>query len=456
MLLFVHLDWLPMWGDELFSLSVVRLNWSRMFVVIGADIHPPLYFALLKCWLFLPWPSTALVAARALSALFLLASTVALDRFWLLSLDASRRFSVLALWTLSSCCLLYGRMARSYSLQVLLFIVAARLALDALDRGGWKRWTAACAACWALLMTHYVPGLALLAALHVVHWRLWWFDFALLVSSIPWLAAASGALLRWTQAGLIRDYSFTGNLLAEQVLKAGYTFVSFSIGESFPALALTGVLAALALSIQAVRSADRNRLTLLLAVAAALGYVAAVRWVSIVFVPARLLWLLPFVFLAWSRGSRVLLAMVAAANLFSVAGYWRQSGFINQGYLVPWNEIAGLIAQEPRQSTLVLYDRFNADGPVLAETLGRGWTVKQIRPGLDPDPTTRRVWIFRSTRDISPNRLVTQTEQRWCEGKSQTVFEYGAYPTWLRGLPRVMGAGGLPQHAYSLTRCLSP
>jgi hypothetical protein len=47
-LLLTRLDLLPIWGDEQFTLEVVALPWNQIGSALAADIHPPLYFGLLK------------------------------------------------------------------------------------------------------------------------------------------------------------------------------------------------------------------------------------------------------------------------------------------------------------------------------------------------------------------------------------------------------------------------
>ena len=63
-----------------------------------------------ECRLGLDWA----VQARLLSVIFALLGTVALDRLWGARFDERTRITLLALWTLSPCLLLYARMCRSY------------------------------------------------------------------------------------------------------------------------------------------------------------------------------------------------------------------------------------------------------------------------------------------------------------------------------------------------------
>jgi len=163
-LLFPALDLLPIWTDELFTVMTVPHPVREIIPIVQRDIHPPLYFVLLHQWAKLPLPFTSVAALRAFSAVWALAATLLLDLFWTRSMKPIDRYLALALFAFSPCLLLYGRMARSYSMQAAL----ALLALAMLQR--WipnplslLRASAALLAVLLLLYTHYVPGLAVLA-----------------------------------------------------------------------------------------------------------------------------------------------------------------------------------------------------------------------------------------------------------------------------------------------------
>ena len=154
-----RLDLLPMWGDELFTVQAAQQPVGAMIEMVRGDVHPPLYFLLAHYWIRLT-PGNALIDLRLLSVVFALLATIALDRLWLKHASPLRAWC-LALWTLSACLLLYSRMARSYSLQVLGFVVVAWAAWRwSQEFASWKRlliWSGSLA---VLLYTHYVPGIA--------------------------------------------------------------------------------------------------------------------------------------------------------------------------------------------------------------------------------------------------------------------------------------------------------
>src|SRR5689334_20570099 len=121
-LLTYRLDLLPMWNDELFTVRAAQLPLSAMLQMVRGDVHPPLYFLLAHYWVRMT-SGDVLVQLRLLSVVFTLLATVAIDRLWLRHVPSRLRLWCLALWTFSACLLLYSRMSRSYSLQVLLFVV---------------------------------------------------------------------------------------------------------------------------------------------------------------------------------------------------------------------------------------------------------------------------------------------------------------------------------------------
>src|SRR5206468_3303482 len=101
-----------------------------------------------------------------------------------------------------------------------------------------------------------------------------------------------------------------------------------------------------------------------------------VHWVSFAFVPARLLFLLPFWVLLITR--RAWIAVVLAGlSVVSLVSYFRQENFLNKGYLLPFDRIADIIQQR---------------------TGGRPAQLEVQAPGLDVSPLTRRLRIASAAR----------------------------------------------------------
>ena len=281
-LLFSALDLLPIWTDELFTVTTVAHPIREIIPIVQRDIHPPLYYILLREWGELPLPFVGVAALRAFSALWALAATAFLDTFWTRHWKPVERWLALAIFALSPCLLLYGRMARSYTMQTALALLSIALLV---------RWMqdprSVARALWALvgiislLYTHYVPGLAVLAGFALTAWptlgliRVAAFSSAALVGYLPWIATLLDALRKWGGGrGFGANYALSGNAFLEQIVKIGYGLVSLSIGESFLAWSLLLIPVILLLAALGAWAPEFSRQFLAwIATAAAIGYI---------------------------------------------------------------------------------------------------------------------------------------------------------------------------------------
>jgi hypothetical protein len=476
LLLFWNLNLLPGWTDEMFTLHVAARPVAGILASVARDIHPPLYFLMVHLWVKLPLPWEGIDALRAFSALWALAATVLLDRLWVRSWKPRRRWPALALFALSPCLLLYGRMARSYSMQAALAILVVALLARWLRQpeSSLRRAVPAFLALLALLYTHYVPGLALLAGFCVVAWhplgfrRVATFAAATVAGYGAWLPTLAHAAGRWSTATEFSShYYLTGNPATEQALKAGFGVVSLSIGESFATLSLALVPVVVVLAGWGVWSlAARSRVVIFVLVSGAIGYFAVAWWVSYPFIPARLLWLLPFYCLAITIGitrSRAPVRYAAVAALFvsyvSSAGlYFRRENFANPGYTAPLREIAGRLNREAAPEDLILADTYNTDSGALRAHLSRRtplvtvtpWNAAAIRARLASAGT---VWVVRNPRDISPHGISTAIESEACAVRCRETTYYEPLAAWQIAALRMAGVRRPPAHFYQLTVC---
>lgn len=476
LLLLVNLDLLPVWSDELFTLKTVGRPVAEIVASVKNDIHPPLYYVLLHYWEQAPLPWRGVSALRAFSAFWALAAVWLLDRFWTRGWRPSHRWPALSLFAFSPCLLLYGRMARSYAMQTALFLLAASFLWRWVRRrdGNIRSWLPAFLAVVALLYTHYVPGLALLGWFCLLAWRPLGFQrvalfvTAVLAAYLPWLVILTEALRRWGQAsGFASHYSLTGNPLTEHVLKIGFGLVSLTIGETFAPASLVLVPAALLLAWLGARSRAVPRpLAGLVVSSAVIGYLGVSRWVSYPFIPARLLWLLPFLCLAITLGimglrppyRRLAAALFLLSYASSTVLYFRRENFLNLGYAAPLREIAGRINGAGTAADLVLIDSYNTDAPALVYYLsGRTpslilapETVQQARPRV---ASARSVWIVHNQRDISPDGLTTRLIDETCAGRQRRDALFQPYADWQRLAMRPLGLPRQLTHFYELTAC---
>ena len=451
-LLFYRLDLLPVWGDEQFTLHVIQRPWAEIPPILRADIHPPVYYFLLRAWTNLPWPGTLIEQARGFSALVALLSTVLFYALWLRKKSATLTMWFLALWVLSPTLLLYSRMARSYSLQLFAAILAAYAAVAFLRDPRSRRWLLAyVAAAVLLLYIHYLPGLAIAGAVAVLLAlrcgreksrplaKRWVAVNALIVILyLPWLATLAHALTRVSEAD---PYFLVDNFALETIVKLVYWFTSFTFGESFPAWAIAlGVVLGPGVA-WLLRSGARPAPSwgAVAGVTAVIAYLGATAWVSFPFVGARLLFLLPFYVLWLARGREahprfgtLILGGILVVSIGARTSYFQKRDFLNQGYLVPFGEIAEQIEQHTAgRQAVVLVDGYNTDPtPLLAALEGRATVIKirgeaamqqaqhQIQKG-----EAEVVWFLRNTHDVSPGGVVSALE-------NELILRYDPHPIY--------------------------
>lgn len=476
LLLFHNLDLLPIWGDEVFTLQTVAHPIREIVPILQRDIHPPVYYFLLHWWAQLPLPWTGVAALRAFSALTALLCTWLFDRLWLRRWKPARRCLALALFAFSPCLLLYGRIARSYGMQAAVAMLAIFLLWQWMRnlRQSVKRTLPAFAAVVLLLYTHYLPGLAILAAFSLAAWkrlgptRVALFVAAAAVVYAPWIVTLAGAVGGWGRAqGFQSHYALNRSMAIEQVLKIGFGLVSLTIGESFSPLALLVVPVAVWMAWRGCRVRTLGQpLWPLTSLAAAAGYIGAARWVTWPFVPGRLLWLLPFLTLAiaigLTRGRHPVRHLAAGAILISFASsaifYFRRENFVNLGYVSPVREIASRIRAEGAPRDLVLVDGYNADANALQLYLGNGIPLVSVMADTAAGAraavaAAQTVWVVRNTRDVSPGGLVSAIESEACLNRARSRALYDPYTAWERSALSLVTGADAPEYFYLVTVC---
>ena len=452
-----RLNLLPMWGDELFTVQAAQEPVGKMVDMVRRDIHPPLYFLLAHSWIRIT-SGDVLVRLRLLSVLFALLATVALDRLWLSRAPRSIRLWCLALWTTSSCLLLYSRMARSYSLQVLLFIVVCWAAL----RWSEKITSASRLLIWAaslaaLLYTHYVPGIAAWAGCMVLLYRgpetrrLLVANALVWGAYLPWLATLASVVSIWQdKPGLLL---VTDNRILETGVKLGYWGFSFLYGEAIPVwmLPVTVPLAIPVLWLLWMGAKAARGWVAPAALTALIGFAGVAGWVSYAFGPARLLFMLPLALLAIAKGTQssprlglVIAGALLAANLVGLATYFGARDLLNIGYLAPMESIARDIAGNSSPAdTLVLVDGGNLSGSVLEYYLP-GFMTRLISTAQDADaarlaianPGTRRVWFLRNPHDVTPGRVLEHLENDLLRLREGELHRYTPFSPAQKALMR--------------------
>jgi hypothetical protein len=467
-----NLALLSPWGDEAGTLLVARQSLANFIRFAAEDVHPPLYYFLLHYWQNIPLGIDWAVQARLLSVLFALLGTIALDRLWGEHFEARTRLTLLALWTLSPCLLLYARMCRSYTLQALFAIVATALLTRYLKQSTWRNTALLALALLAALYTHYVVGIALLGVANLTlfyrrRWRpLFAIDCAVAIGYLPWMWRLAASLSAWGTNG--RSYTLTGSRVLEVPVKLAYWSMSFVMGEAIPdSVLVLGALLLPLLAIVAWQGARRTPEVAWLAVAlATVGFIGVARWVSYPFVPARMLFVLPFFLLLVARGSYVWprwgSLAVAAMLLLSLSGIWsyfQKSGFRNKEYPMPIRQIAAQILQNSRAAdSAVLVDSTNSD-PIAVE-----YALYPQRPYLKTglpetpnaldqllaDPQVRTVWFLFNTHDVSPDGINARFRAQLRAVMTETVHPYEPYTPLERFLIGASQGKNAPRYFHEL------
>ena len=465
---FWHLGLMSPWMDEAGTLMALRNPLPEVIAFAAGDVHPPLYYLLLYVWLRIPMGLDWAVQARALSVVFALLATVALDRLWTRDLPQRVRWWVLALWCLSPCLLLYARMCRSYSLQALLVCAGAAWLLRFASEGGWRSVVLFTLALLATFYTHYAPGIALLAAANVflLYRRklilLLAVDTVIVLGYAPWIWRLAASLGSWGAHS--PGYNLTGGPLLELPVKLAYWGISFAIGEAMPDAILVCGLVVLALAAWLLYAGVRQhpRTAALGGLIAVIGFIGVGRWVSYPFVPARMLFVLPFFLLLLAAGAAVHRwagnLVLGALLVFSLTGAWcyfQRVDFRNKQYPMPIAEIARHIRESSSANdSVVLVDSTNSDPVAMRYALGESWPILRTEA---PDaeavltgPRVHTVWFLRNTHDVSAGGLDGRLEARLRSVAQPETLYYEPYTALERTMLHAMGTADPPRYFHEL------
>ncbi len=205
---FYRLGAQSLWSDEGNSVAMAHRTFAEIAARTAQDIHPPLYYWLLKIWVAL-WGDSEF-AVRALSAalgVLLVAVVFRLGRRWY---GRSAGLAAALLATVNPFQLYYAQEARMYMLLTLLGALAVYFAWETWQGRGWRFLAGYALAATAGLYTHYafpvmlvVINLAALFALWrekrtLVRWLGWQFVPALAFA--PWLPIAIRQVTAWPQS----------------------------------------------------------------------------------------------------------------------------------------------------------------------------------------------------------------------------------------------------------------
>jgi uncharacterized membrane protein len=155
------------WFDEAFSAYLMRFDFFDIARYTANDVHPPMYYWLLKAWtsvfgtsdLALRLPSLLMIAASIVVIVLLVRK--------LFSINAARWTALLL--AISPLLVRFGEEARMYSLALLITSVATYVLVSVTERPTRKKWLAYAVLVSLGMWTHYFTALVWLA-----HWVWRW------------------------------------------------------------------------------------------------------------------------------------------------------------------------------------------------------------------------------------------------------------------------------------------
>src|SRR5262249_22784895 len=111
----------------------------------------------------------------------------------------------------------------------------------------------------------------------------------------PWIATLGSVLSRWNWIGIPPPYE-GGKVISDQIVRMAYLFMSFSFGETYSTISLLLSILLTPVVIYALWRALETRPAWLpiVLVATGIAWVGVSRFESFVFMPAHLLFVLPF------------------------------------------------------------------------------------------------------------------------------------------------------------------
>jgi uncharacterized membrane protein len=151
-----------LWFDEAFSWRLINFPLPEMLARAAADVHPPLYYIILKAWRFIF--ASSLFSLRMFSVVFA-AFTIGASYLFAAQSTKSRPAGLLAatLVALSGFQIQYAWEARMYTLGTALVLLASWLLLKAIREAKAAWWLAYAVAAAACAYVHYFTLFSLAA-----------------------------------------------------------------------------------------------------------------------------------------------------------------------------------------------------------------------------------------------------------------------------------------------------
>ncbi|SQF95908.1 membrane protein [Paucimonas lemoignei] len=254
----------PLWFDEAFSVVLSNKTPASIWSHTADDVHPPLYYLLLRAWMLIFGDSV--FSVRAMSAL--VGELTVVMGIWLVRVLAGHRAAILGgiLLALLPIAVRYSQEARMYALLAL-FCIAATLALACWimrpERRGYLY-------IYTLMMaagfyTHYFAAPCLIShwlyllfvrrpAFSPLRTYAWWSaNIAIVVLFAPWLPSLI-AQLRYTE-----PLGWVPQVTAAAVLSQPWQFLTLEFGSEWPVQAYVLTPLAVLIMVIVLLNLDKDR-----------------------------------------------------------------------------------------------------------------------------------------------------------------------------------------------------
>lgn len=187
------------WYDEIFSISIVEHSFSDIISFTASDVHPPLYYFILKVFGMIF--GYDMVVYRFVSILFFIIMLLSIG--WFCKKYFGIKEAILAMLFITGApnMLLYAVEMRMYSLSCMLIVISMVLAIEIYNQANWKKWIAFSIVNVLAAYTHYFAGAAVIlimcCLLFFIFFKnnnrkdnvFWWMKSTVLTAIlyIPWL-----------------------------------------------------------------------------------------------------------------------------------------------------------------------------------------------------------------------------------------------------------------------------
>jgi len=380
--------------DEGWSIGLATLGWGEIARITALDVHPPLYYFVLKLWLALGSHEAWVRLFSVLVGVATVPLAYATARLWSRTAGAAEREECLgivaaAVVAISPFLVYYSQVARMFSLCVALTLLATYCLLKAIA-GQHRSWfwyaafvVSAAAALWTFYYTAFAIAALLLYVL-VIRPRRW---PAVLVSALaigalylPWLVYAVPPMLQriGTRTGFALHAVDVFRFLAD-----GFFGLVFAYGAGWPTVILILALFAIAAVWSWIRKESLRLLllpvgailfTLIAVSVGARAHMFAARYVipASPFLALLIAWA---IVVLWQRShllGLVSLLLVVLSIWPTMAGYVYEKSY----------EVSG--AFDPRADYRFLQERVAADDIIFYNVLSLAGHYERQRTPSDP------------------------------------------------------------------------